>query len=247
MAENGNTPVLAAITGIEVYGELKEKPADKELLIEFVGDSITCGYGIGSLEPADGSYTYAVQTAEHLDADYSVIAISGIGVYKSTSRHSAIANMSASYDLNNWYRSKETRYAPQRQADIVVVNLNTNDNSQVASLTDEALEEAEAGYKAAAKLLIQKIRAAHGEDVKIVWTTGMMSNSSDAKKVRADAWLKEVLAELGGESAGFYTIALIRDTSAAAGHPDDLNHSQNANRLASFIENTVLAGSGNAQ
>ena len=243
MAESGNTALLAAFTGIELYGELKEKPADRELLIEFVGDSITCGYGIGDTSPADGSNTYAVQTANKLDADYSVVAVSGIGVCMSTSRHaSKFVNMSESYDINNRYRG-DTPYTPARQADVVVVNLNTNDNAQVASLADDALLTAESEYKAAARLLLQKIRTAHGEDVRIVWITGMMSSPYDPAKTRADKWMKEILEELGGESAGYYTVGMFRDTSADAGHPNETAHTQNASRLAAFIEGTVLSGS----
>ena len=242
MAESGNTPALISLTGIEVYGELTEKPADKQYLIEFVGDSITCGYGIGDLNPADGSNTYATKTAKQLDADYSVIAVSGIGVYKGTSRHaSTVVNMATTYDLNNWYRNPQAAYTPSRQADVVVVNLNTNDNSQVASLTGEDLEAAESGYKEAARLLLQKIRTAHGDDVKIVWVMGMMSNSTVPEKVRADEWLQQIFVELGGESAGYYTLSLIRNTSADAGHPNASNHSINATRLAMFIEETVFS------
>lgn len=243
MVESGNSGLLAAFTGIEVYGELTEKPADRELLIEFVGDSITCGYGVGDASPADGSNTYAVQAANQLDADYSIVAVSGIGVSLSTDRHaSKFVNMSESYDVNNRYRS-DAAYVPTRQADVVVINLNTNDNAQVASLADDALLAAEADYKAAARLLLQKIRTAHGDDVKIVWVTGMMSNPNKPDKTRADGWMKEILEELGGEDAGYYTVGMFRDTSADAGHPNEMAHKQNATRLASFIEDTVLSGS----
>ena len=65
-------------------GTIKPLPK-KELKIEFIGDSITCGYGIDDLDrnhhfatsTEDSSKTYAYKTAEMLDADYSMVSISG--------------------------------------------------------------------------------------------------------------------------------------------------------------------------
>ncbi len=59
--------------------------------IEFIGNSITCGYGIEANseaehytdETANFYYTYAARTARNLDAQALVVARSGIGVYRS--------------------------------------------------------------------------------------------------------------------------------------------------------------------
>lgn len=250
MPESGNTGRLVALTNIEVYGELRERPADKDLMIEFVGDSITCGYGVlgqnDNVELViDGSRTWAVKVAEKLNADYSAIAVSGIGVYLGTDRHNNVGlSMSSAYDLNCWYRSKSVRYEPTRKADIVVVNLNTNDNARIKKYIDDGIateEELKAGYVAAAKLLLQKIREVNGEDVKILWVGGMMSNPSSAANVRADAWIQEIFEELGGEAAGYYLkMDLIRDTSGAAGHPVENTHNLNATLIANFIRDNML-------
>lgn len=58
--------------------------------IEFIGNSITCGYGIESVEASDPFteetenhyYTYAAITARNLHAQHFAIARSGIGIYR---------------------------------------------------------------------------------------------------------------------------------------------------------------------
>ena len=62
-----------------------------ERKIEFIGNSITCGYGIEANSEAEHYeektanyyYTYAARTARNLNAQAFVVARSGIGVYRS--------------------------------------------------------------------------------------------------------------------------------------------------------------------
>jgi lysophospholipase L1-like esterase len=78
------------LTGVSDYGI---KPlANKARKIEFIGDSITAGYGIDDLggkndatvgfltSTEDVTKTYAYKTAQALDADYNIACFSGIGV-----------------------------------------------------------------------------------------------------------------------------------------------------------------------
>ena len=66
---------------------IRPTPA-KARKIEFIGDSITCGYGVDdevaehhfSTTTEDVTRAYAYRTAEMLDADYSMVSISGYGV-----------------------------------------------------------------------------------------------------------------------------------------------------------------------
>ncbi|MDE6599682.1 MAG: hypothetical protein K2K34_06355, partial [Oscillospiraceae bacterium] len=59
--------------------------------IEFIGDSITCGYGVDAADQYEafattnenGEKTYAAIVGKHFKADYNVVSWSGIGVYSS--------------------------------------------------------------------------------------------------------------------------------------------------------------------
>ena len=69
---------------------LAEAPMLPDRRIEFIGNSITCGYGVESndrndpftYETENHFYTYAARTARALNAQHLVVARSGIGVYR---------------------------------------------------------------------------------------------------------------------------------------------------------------------
>ena len=219
--ESGNTGILTMFSQIRLKGTLHEWTEERKL-IEFVGDSITCGCGLVNTTNAfDGSKTYAYRLASLLGTDYSMVSVSGIGVSASTGRHNG-RTINTHYGLTNWYRDRDRTYTPERQADIVVVNLNTNDNSNGAT---------EAKYKEDAKTLIASIRAMHGEDVKIVWVVGHMIDAT----ATVNGWLANVYKELGGEAAGLYTVTVTKNTSGGAYHPNQSSHDAVAEALKDFI------------
>ena len=79
----------AAVESISTDGKLLPPPVKKDIHIEFIGDSITCGYGnICSTASPDFitreesfAETYAAKAAYMLGADLSVVAASGNGIY----------------------------------------------------------------------------------------------------------------------------------------------------------------------
>ena len=108
--------------------------------IEFIGNSITCGYGIESTNPKEGFsdetenhyLTYAAITARNLNAQHVVVARSGIGIYRNygAPKTGSKDNMPSVYG-NTLFGVAEpkwdfTKYVP----DVVCINLGTNDISQ---------------------------------------------------------------------------------------------------------------------
>lgn len=111
-----------------------------ERKIEFIGNSITCGYGVESINEADHFqdetcnhyYTYAARTARALNAQHVVVARSGIGVYRNYDGPvtGTKINMNTEYKRTLLYDEKEpdwnfASYTPQ----VVCINLGTNDTS----------------------------------------------------------------------------------------------------------------------
>ena len=226
--ESGNNGILTVFDTLKIDGTLN-KWTEERKLIEFIGDSITCGCGlVDSTNAFDGSRTYAYSTAVALNADYSMVSVSGIGVSASTSRHNG-RTIGTVYRQTNWYRSSETLYTPTRAADLVVVNLNTNDAG------NGAVKE---GYQEDLRELIASIRAIHGKDVKILWVVGQMIDSTKP----VNSWLAEVFAELGGEAAGLYTVTTYKNTSGGASHPNQKSHDDTAVIVAKFIRDNNLLG-----
>ncbi|NLN82564.1 MAG: hypothetical protein GX136_08485 [Clostridiales bacterium] len=101
--------------------------------IEFIGDSITAGFGIncktedGPFCPKeqDGWRSYAALTARQLNARFFVIAHSGWGVYKSPYGERMPDIYEYTYDKGEYWDFLSN------PVDLVVVNLGTKDCSRI--------------------------------------------------------------------------------------------------------------------
>jgi len=185
---NGNTG-KGQVLGFRVREGARLLPVrQRPLRVEFVGDSITCGYGneVSTTTPDRFHYTtinsnanaaYGAIAARLLDAEYVAVAISGRGVYRNY-RDEAGELAAAYYDdtlpddatAPPW---DFTRYLP----DVVVVNLGTNDFSPPGPNHDE--------YKTAYTNLLKQIRG-HYPDALLLAVVGPML--SDSYPAGAQAW-----------------------------------------------------------
>ena len=115
--------------------------AKKELSIEFIGDSITCAYGVEGKDQYEGFKTstenfmksYAYLTAKQLNADYSAVSYSGHGIVSGYSQNGDAETGSLVPDYYN-YVGKLGDYKvawdfDSHKYDVVVINLGTNDNT----------------------------------------------------------------------------------------------------------------------
>ena len=115
----------------------------KKLQIEFIGDSITCAYGVEgkdqyeSFSTATENFTksYAYLTAQQLDADYSAVSYSGHGIISGYTS-GPINTDSLVPDCYNLV-GKLADYAKpwnftDNENDVVVINLGTNDSSYLS-------------------------------------------------------------------------------------------------------------------
>lgn len=138
------------IKNIEVSSEEGIKPSDKkDKYIEFIGDSITCGYGVDdenyehhfSTETEDVTKAYAYKTAKNLDVDYSMVSYSGYGIisgYTGTEEQNKKELLPKYYEKVGYshgyfggdleVESLEWDFK-SNQPDLVVINLGTNDYS----------------------------------------------------------------------------------------------------------------------
>ena len=197
---------------------LGDRPADEEILIEFIGDSVTSGFGnVTSLgngsetsaiyrESATKSYGYL--TAEMLGVDYSIVSRAGTGLTSGCS-----SQYTAMYPYTDFVRGNE-KYTPARTADIVVINLGTNDLGK----------STEANVPSEAKAILAAVRAIHGDSVTVIWAYDMMN----------DGCIDAIMTALDGE--GVHFVRLTRNTSGLYGHPDASGHASSAEILAAYIE-----------
>lgn len=158
-----------SLAGIRVF-ELAEGETIRPLppaphRIEFIGDSITCGYGVDDEDPLhpfqtateDTTKSFAFKTAQALGADYSMFSTSGYGIISGYTGdpsvkmdHQLIPSFYESFGFS--YDSLPGIPAPmdipwdfsRYSADAVVINLGTNDDSYCQEDESKRNEYAEA-------------------------------------------------------------------------------------------------------
>lgn len=149
-ANNG----AVGVAGITVQSDSKTPAVptpEKELKIEFIGDSITCGYGVDGESQYENFKTstenfmksYAYLTAQKLDAEYSAVCYSGHGIVSGYTG-SGTKNEEALVPPYYEYVGKPEAYNvpwdfDKNQSDVVVINLGTNDSTYCGE--DTALME----------------------------------------------------------------------------------------------------------
>ena len=218
---------LCTIKSVSFRGYFEERPADKDLLIEFIGDSITVGFGnlCTISDPnrsqaimQDATKAYSYLTAEKLDADASLICCSGMGIALGHRPFTAAKFFAA----DSYYRDVDAKFKPTRVPDVVVINLGTNDQNKGASTKDVVNE---------VRSLIALVRNTYGKKVPIVWAHGAMGNGLWEPYI-------EITVEktLKGEENGIYSIALPQNREGGGGHPGLEAHGNYAELIAKFLK-----------
>ncbi len=235
------------IDEIATDGDSLTPTQPKEKKIEFIGDSITCGYGVTapnrntsfSTLTEFGTRTYAYKTAELFDADSSFVSFSGFGIvsgYTSAGVLNERQTVPQYYDKlgYSWAWSDRgvisdvewdfSRYVP----DLIVVNLGTNDANYTAK--DEGrIAEYSAAYVDFLKLIREK-----NPDSEILCTLGIMGQDLYEGLEKAVA---DYTAETGDTKVNTLEFDLqdAADGYGADWHPSEITHMKAANKLAARI------------
>jgi lysophospholipase L1-like esterase len=174
--EQGTATIYHFLT--EKKGGLKKCAATPTRKIEFIGNSITCGFGtIGSdpkapfLPATENSYlSYASIVSRYFDADYYLVAHSGMGVVRNygdknpVSAYTMRQRFFQTFDMNPAVKWDFSKWKP----DAVVIKLGTNDLSNPDIYPTE--EQFVNGYLD----LIASVKKAYG-NVPVVCVSSCMS------------------------------------------------------------------------
>ncbi|MDL2266294.1 GDSL-type esterase/lipase family protein [Parabacteroides sp. OttesenSCG-928-G21] len=207
--------------------------------IEFIGNSITCGYGNEAPdanapfrdETSNHYYTYAAITARAFHAQSLVVAKSGIGIYRNYGGPKTGSQdcMPAMYHQTLFTDNRESwdfnRYTP----DVVCINLGTNDVS-TQPYDVKLLEE---GYRN----FLQTVRKNYPQ-AKIVLLTGCMLSGKALQDVQRvmNRVVKE--ANDSGDKAVYRFDFPPQDGNLGYGahyHPSLAQHRKMAEELIPFI------------
>lgn len=234
---------------VEGTGSIKAVPLKGNYRIEFVGDSITCGYGNegNSSEEGfktsqqNGLLTYAAQVATHYEADFHCVSVSGMGLYSSYTgedkRNDGLL-MGDIYDYSDYFvESQKVRrpmsvWDPSRfKADLIVVNLGTNDRSYL----QYDYEGRKHLFIKAYVDFLKQLRVKNGFNPKILCVIGAMAPAIDELMVEAvEVYQKETNDE------GIHTMVFDDQREADGiggnGHPSVKTHTRMAEKMITCID-----------
>ncbi|HET6856423.1 MAG TPA: GDSL-type esterase/lipase family protein [Streptomyces sp.] len=160
-------------------GAVLSKPAARDRQVEFIGDSLTVGYGNLSTSrdctsdevrrTTNTDVSYGALTGRRLNADYQINGISGLGMVRNFSGTSPDVTYRSFYDRALLNDAGDTWQNPGTwRPQAVVVNLGTNDFSAINPGEAWTPESLAARYRSAYDAFVQKLRARYGTSTTIV-------------------------------------------------------------------------------
>ena len=223
-----NYEVRGSIALNELYGAeyYLNSPAKPQLKFEFIGDSITVGYGVyadgseDTISNEDGTITYAYKTMLHYNAQANFICCSGISVALPIWVDFTLPSRFKYYSLTaqdgDWDFSKYV-------SDYVFINLGTNDAAALINNKGKQEELANCYLR-----FIKKIREYY-KDAKIVCSYGMMGVNKDVA-----LGITNAVKEMHDDKGYFFEFKPV-DCSGYNGHPSVDGQNDGANQLINFI------------
>lgn len=242
-----------AVTAIDPgNGSIKPAPV-RQHKIEFIGDSITCGYGVDdenenhhfSTSTEDCTRAYAYKTARLLDADYSLFSYSGWGIISGyTESGSKLPNQQVPkvYEKLAFTNSKGFgSVTPQSiawdfsafQPDAVVINLGTNDASYCG---DDAKRRED--YTSSYVNFLKKVREKN-PSARIFCTLGIMDSRLNTCVQDAAKRYTEETGDSNVRTFMFKMQDMQKDGLVADWHPTEKTHAKSAEALAEFIRSDM--------
>ena len=211
------------------------------LTIEFIGDSITCGYGVESKSGSEPfmtstenfSKSYAYLAAKSLGADYTTCCYSGYGIvsgYTGDGNKNANELLPDCYELASKFEDYDNDWSFPEQCDVVVINLGTNDFNYVSQDLEVRGSEFVDSYKTFLKNVREK-----RPNAAIICTVGTMGDDD------VYTLIEQAVAELNDDkiTSYFSQPQSMRDGMGANGHPSKRTQQNSADILADKIRKVL--------
>lgn len=251
LSEAAMSTVGIADIKVDANDGIKATPA-RTRKIEFIGDSITCGYGVDASH-AESPFTtgtedvtkaFAYLTAQKLDADYSMVSYSGYGIISGYTEND---QKLTTHILPHYYDkvAKSEGYFHETvnpvsipwnfnefTPDLVVINLGTNDDSYTKDHP-----ERQADYEQHYVLFLKQVRA-NNPLAKILCTLGIMGDRLFPFVERAVAAYSNETGDINIATMKF-EVQLPEDGFGADWHPSTTTHRKAADKLTSHIQNLM--------
>ena len=236
-----------------VCDTMPEPTEEKVFRVEFVGDSITCGYGVDgvlgdlySTSNEDATKAYAYLTARELDVDYSVVSFSGYGII---SGYTELEVPRTECLVPDYYRTMGNSYGrfanrldpadvawdfDSFSADVVVINLGTNDASYCRDVPERHRAFID-GYKR----FLCDVRECNRLAV-ILCTLGIMDDRLNGAMETAVAEYMDESGDADVRTMLFVPQNMEKDGAAVDWHPSAVTHRKAACRLIDFMRENIF-------
>ena len=240
--EQGTTTFKEIITKGKLVHAMPLKPRR----IEFVGDSHTCGYGTENSvstdpftpETENSGKSYASIVSRYFNADYTVVAHSGMGVVRNYNSNVAGWYMPERY-TQTFDMNRDVKWdAPQSEfkPDVTVIYLGTNDFSV-------SMQPKESAFIAGYLKLLQEIKDNYGEDHPIL----CMSSICDENLSK---YVHEAVKKSGMKNVNYMDFTPgIHHTDdrnlGASFHPNYLAHQKLAYQVIPYVATLTSWGLNN--
>jgi lysophospholipase L1-like esterase len=233
--------------GFQVRGTLLEPPPRPTKRLEFIGDSMTCGYGnqVSIPEPPAGNpntgfhsinenhdQSFTTFTARALGAESMTICHGGRGVYRNYDGtfHDTVPLL---YERIIPYQPQPTWDFRSYTPDVVLINLGTNDLNAPAA--DEL------AFKKAYKDLVTRVRGNY-PNAKIVCVVGVMLSdyypTGEKAWTKAQTWTSSIVQDFNAQGDTQVYYLKLNPHNAPYGedwHPTVETHQQMANTIAAYL------------
>jgi hypothetical protein len=206
----------------------RSEPA-KGLKIEFIGASVTCGFGNEGVPPCSNNnktenahYSFGAITARNLNADYNIICWAGLGLV----RNNGDKKQKSEHPMPFYYNRTVGNAAPlwnfsQFIPQIVVIQLGGNDYSTLPHPTDE-------DFAAAYNALMDQIKTYYGPQVRIYLGDGPLTKVPNLEKIAQDR---------KDDTIRYVSLFALteKDDYGCGGHPSVKGTMKIAQKLTDFI------------
>ena len=249
-----------AICSLAIDGEIKPVQSDDHRLrLEFIGDSITCGFGNAThirdrafyADEEDGWMSHAAIAGRILNAETSLISYSGIAIMPWGNMPGPMPPaMKELYPYTDRLAEELTGQTTELTAwdfeshkpDVIILNLGTNDATviEVKELGRSGMEVFEAAYYE----FLQLLREKNGPDPWIICSLGTMDYFLYENICRA---AKQFASDYSDKKVKCFKYSKIRfmDGIGASGHPNIKTHQRMGEEIAAFIRELLNDGGAN--
>lgn len=219
-----------------INGEILDMdfPNRPELKLEFIGDSITCGFGVlgepyseYTLRNEDGLLSYAQVAADILNARARFVSASGYGAYIEYTGNLE-GNVPKLYPYVNWFVDNTELYDYSEYIpDVVIINLGTNDSCYIDK------DDVQKGFVDAYSDFIRLIRNAYPKAAILCICGTLCQTMFDFIDKAVDVVRCEGIEGIYVRRLPYHDI---ETDGMASEHPSPATHKKDGERVAGFIK-----------